>query len=84
LKNGTGPVSQLPSGVAPAPSNVGVIIPPGHSLFAAHVNGVGTPWSLPRRVCTNTGVWAKCGVLTCWNVGGDSRVDSTGVPKPSS
>jgi hypothetical protein len=83
LKKGTGPVSHDPSGVlyVPAPSNVGVIMPPGHSLFAAHVKGVGTPGAQPRLVPTHAGVAANCGV---WTVGGGnarfaSRV-STGVP----
>ena len=60
-KIGTGPVSQEPSGVlyVPAPSKRGVIIPPGHSLFAAQVSGVGTPGALPRFVPTHAGVEAN-------------------------
>ena len=85
-KKGTGPVSQEPSGVVyvPAPSKRGVIIPPGHSLFAAHVSGVGTPGALPRFV-THAGVEANWGVETTG--GGNARSASrasTGVPKPSS
>jgi hypothetical protein len=86
-KKGTGPVSQEPSGVVyvPAPSKRGVIIPPGHSLFAAHVSGVGTPGALPRFVPTHAGVEANWGVETTG--GGNARSASrasTGVPKPSS
>ena len=86
-KKGTGPVSHEPSGVlyTPAPSNRGVIIPPGHSLFAAHVKGVGTPGALPRFVPTHAGVEANVGVAATG--GGNARSASrasTGVPKPSS
>ena len=84
LKKGTGPESHDPSGVAPSASKFGVIMPCGHSDFAAHVNGVAMPSWLPLLVTTNAGVAAKCGVRVGGNWRSPSTPPFTGVPKPSS